>query len=172
MAVIDPGHQASEFRATIQPNKNTTVARNTASPHDRGNIRNLQAISADRLLELSIQMAAEYKAEDQDLVHHFNIQGKTKPSNSSDWIYLVVSTRDATPIACLIYSTGIIRVVQLAIKFIARRGRSDMYHGHYLGAVGNHLEETDPSWVKIKHNAHEWTNGKVVTNLGPTSDIA
>ena len=39
-----------------------------------------------------------------------------------------------------------------------------------MGAVDNHLEETDPSWVKIKQNALEWTNRKVVTDLGPTSD--
>ena len=34
------------------------------------------------------------------------------------------------------------------------------------------MEETDPSWVKTKHNALEWTNGKLVTDLGPTSGIA
>ena len=76
------------------------------------------------------------------------------------------------PMTGLIDGTGIIRVVHSAIKFIERRGRPDTYNGHYLGTVGDRLEETDLSWVKIKHNAHEWTNGKVVTNLGPTSDIA
>ena len=34
------------------------------------------------------------------------------------------------------------------------------------------MEETDLSWVKIKHNALKWTKGKVFTNLDLTSDIA
>ena len=75
------------------------------------------------------------------------------------------------PMAGLIDGTGIVRVVHSEIKFIAQRVRSDTYHGHYLGRVGNHLEEIDTSWVKIKHNALKWTNGRVVTDLGPTSDI-
>ena len=116
-------------------------------------------------------MAAEDQAEDQDLVQYFDIQGKTKPSNSSNWRDWVVSTRYAMPMTGLIDGTGIIRVVHLAIKFIERRGRSDTYNGHYLGTVGDRLEETDPSWVKIKHNALEWTKGKVVTDLGLMSDI-
>ena len=33
------------------------------------------------------------------------------------------------------------------------------------------MEETDPSWVKIKHNSLECTSRKVVTDLGPTSNI-
>ena len=63
------------------------------------------------------------------------------------------------PMAGLINGAGIVRLVHSVIKFITRRVRSDKYHGYYLGAVGNHLEETNPSWVKIKHNALEWTNG-------------
>ena len=76
------------------------------------------------------------------------------------------------PMAGLIDGTGIVRVVQSAIKFIEQRGRSDMYHVHNLGAVGKCLEESDPPWVKIKHSALEWTKGRIVTNVGPTSDIA
>ena len=70
------------------------------------------------------------------------------------------------PMEGLINGTGIIQVVHLEIKFIARRGRPNTYHGHYLGAVGDRLEETDPSWVKIKHNSLECTSRKVVTDLG------
>ena len=115
-------------------------------------------------------MAAEDQAEDKYLVHYFDIEGKIEPSNSSNWRDWVVSTRDAMSKAGLIDVTGIVQVVHLAIKFIAQRGRSDTYHGHYLGAVGDHLEETDPSWIKINHNTLEWTNGKVVTDLVPTSN--
>ena len=115
--------------------------------------------ASDRTLELSIKLEAEYQAEYQDLVHYFDIQGKIKPSNSSDWRDWVVSTRDAMSMAVLINGASIVRLVHSVIKFITRRVRSDKYHGYYLGAVGNHLEETNPSWVKIKHNALEWTNG-------------
>ena len=156
---------------TSQPNQNTTSAGNTASPHDRGIVRNVQARAADGTLELAIQREAEYQNEYQDLVHYLDIQMKTKPSNSSNWREWVVSTRDAMPMAGLIDGTGIIQVVQLAIKFISQRVRSDTYNGIYLGTVGDHLEETDPSWVKIKHNSLDWTKRKVVTDLQPTSDI-
>ena len=50
-------------------------------------------------------MAAEDQSEEQDLVYYFDIQGKKKPSNSSDWRYWVVSTRDAMPMAGLINGT-------------------------------------------------------------------
>ena len=148
------------------------AAGNTSSHHDRGNIGHGKARAVDVTLDIAIQMVAEDQAEYQDLVQYFNILGETKPSNSRDWRYWVLSTRDAIPMAGLIDGTGIVRVVHSAIKFIARRGRSDTYHGHYLGAVGNLLEETDPSWVRIKHNALKWTKGRIVTNLGPTSEIA
>ena len=52
------------------------AAGNTASPHNRGNVGNVQAIATDGILELAIQIAVEDQAEDQDLVHYFNIQGK------------------------------------------------------------------------------------------------
>ena len=73
--------------------------------------------------------------------------------------------------AGLIDGTGIVRVVHLEIEFISRRGRSDTYHRHYLGALGNRLEDTNPSRVKIKHNALKWTKGIVFTDLGLNSDI-
>ena len=74
MAVIAPGQQAAEYWATSQPNQNTTAARNTASPHGRGNVGNMQARAADGTPELAIQMAAEDQAEDEYLVHYFDIQ--------------------------------------------------------------------------------------------------
>ena len=75
-------------------------------------------------------------------MHYFDIQGKKTPSNSSDWRDWVVSTRDAMPMAVLIDRTGIVWFVQSAIKFITKRGRSDTYQRHYLGTVGDRLEET------------------------------
>ena len=86
----------------------------------------MQAISADGTLELAIQMATEDQAEDQDLVHYFDIQGKTKASNSSDWRDWVVSNRDAMSMAGLIDGW----VVHSVIKFISQRDRPDTYNGH------------------------------------------
>ena len=39
MDVLAPGQRAAEYRAASQPNQNTAAAGNTASPHDRGNVR-------------------------------------------------------------------------------------------------------------------------------------
>ena len=100
----------------------------------------MQARAADGTLELAIQREAEDQNEEQDIVHYLEIQMKTKPSNFSNWRDWVVSTRDAMPMAGLIDGTGIVQVVQLEIKFISQRGRSDTYNGNYLGKVGDHLE--------------------------------
>ena len=83
----------------------------------------------------------------------------------------MVSIRDAMPMTGLINGTDIVQVLHSAIKFIAQRVRSGRYSGHYFATLGVGLEETDPSWAKIKHNALDWTNGKAVTNLGLTSNI-
>ena len=47
MTVLAPGQRAAEYRTTSQPNQNTTASRNTASPHDRENVRNVQTRASD-----------------------------------------------------------------------------------------------------------------------------
>ena len=59
MAVLAPGQQQAEYRATSQPNQYTKAAGNTDSPNGRGNVVIVQARAADRTLEFAIQMAAE-----------------------------------------------------------------------------------------------------------------
>ena len=83
----------------------------------------MQSRTVDRTLHLNIQMAAEDQAEDQDLVQYFDIQGKIKLSNSSNWRYWVVSTRDATSMAGLVNGIYITRVVHSTIKLITRMGQ-------------------------------------------------